>query len=180
MDIVTAIKNRKLIEIYHKKYWEKDFSVREVKPLAVKEYRYRWYLVAEEKNTGLIKNFGLDRIQLIRQTGENYNYPQDFNIDEFFNDFYGVISDESKKTEEVILSFSEFQGKFIKSLPLHHSQKILKDNKKELRISLKLKPTIDFIMDLQAYAEELTVIKPKWLANQIKTNFEKAIKNYAG
>ena len=46
---------------------------------------------------------------------------------------FGIISPNDYKLENVILSFNVFQGKYIKSLPLHDSQQILIDNDVELR-----------------------------------------------
>ena len=61
---------------------------------------------------------------------------------------------------------------------MHHSQKILIDNDDELRISLKLIPTIDFIMDLQYYGECVKVLKPKWFVDDIKTRLTNAKNQY--
>jgi len=178
LDIITAIKNSNIIELYHKKYDEDNSKTYLLMPLMIKEYRYRWYLVAKEKNSDKIKTFGLDRILKLDILNEKYEYPKDFDAQNYFNDFYGVITLDNVKTENIVLSFTSFQGKYIKSLPMHHSQKILSDNDKELRISLKLKPTIDFIMDLQYFGECVKVIKPLWLAEKIKNNFKKAVDNY--
>ncbi len=177
MDIITAIKNNHILEIYHKKYTDTDYNKRRVEPLALKEYRYRWYMIAKDQNDNKIKAFGLDRIKHILTTNIRFAYPKDFDVKEYFKHSYGVISSDDKPSK-IILSFDAFQGNYIKSLPLHHSQKILIDNKDELRISLKLIPTYDFIMDLQYFGQNVKVLEPKWLANEIKNNFKEALEQY--
>jgi hypothetical protein len=51
------------------------------------------------------------------------------------------------------LSFDDYQGKYIKSLPLHESQQTISDSENELQIKLKLYITHDFIMELLSYGE---------------------------
>lgn len=60
--IIHAIQNLLLLKFTHKKHWENDYSVREVKPIAIKESHQRWYLVALDKKDDIVKTFGLDRI----------------------------------------------------------------------------------------------------------------------
>ena len=180
LDIITAIKNRNLIEILHQKYDRQEAKRYTLKPLMLKEYRYRWYLVATKQDETKIKTFGLDRILLIRQLDKHYDYPRDFDAEQYFNDFYGVITPDNMPTETVELSFTRFQGNYIKSLPMHPSQKILKDTEDELRVSLTIKPTLDFIMDLQYFGDNVKVLKPKWLADEIVRNFKHAIGRYEG
>ena len=175
LDIVTAIKNLKVLEVHHQKYWEKEKTVRKLEPLAVKEYRHRWYLVATDCKDGVIKTFGLDRITEVHQTRDSFEYPQDFDKDLYFKDYYGMIYSDNAP-EDVELSFTSLQGKYIKSQPLHHSQKELVDNEKEYRISLKLIPTeYDFMRDLLQFGSSVKVVKPQWLADKIVSMHKEAI-----
>lgn len=80
--------------------------------------------------------------------------------------------------QEIILSFDPFQGKYIKTLPLHESQQILIDNKDELQLKLNLYLTYDFIMELLSYGEKVKVLKPRSLANEIKAAHQKAVGQY--
>jgi predicted DNA-binding transcriptional regulator YafY len=88
------------------------------------------------------------------------------------------MSSDGKKLEEVILSFDRFQGKYVKTLPLHESQQILIDNDEELRIKLTVFITHDFFMELLSYGEKLIVIKPDSLINEMKSTFKNVLKRY--
>ena len=70
--------------------------------------------------------------------------------------------------KNIILSFDPFNGNYIKSYPLHKSQKILMDDDKELRISLFLHETYDLVMELLSYGDNVKVIQPQSLINVIK------------
>ena len=86
----------------------------------------------------------------------------------FFNCYYSKI----------ILSFNAFQGKYIKSLPLHHTQQIIVDNEDELQINLELFLTHDFIMELLSYGDDMKVLQPAKLIKVIKSIQEKASQQY--
>lgn len=128
---------------------------------------------------GLIKPFGLDRISYLGIKNEKFDKADQSWINAIYNDCYGIfLPDSNQKVEEVILSFSAFKGKYIKSLPLHHSQRMLVDNDDEYRISLQLYTTYDFTMELLSHGFDVKVIAPESLANELKTIQEKAYRNY--
>jgi predicted DNA-binding transcriptional regulator YafY len=76
------------------------------------------------------------------------------------------------------LSFNSFQGKYIKSLPLHHTQQILIDNEDELRISLTVYLTRDFLMELLSYGDTVRALAPQKLAEELKEQYQSALNQY--
>ncbi len=123
-NILHAIKNRLLVHFTHQKFWEDKITNRTLEPYALKEARHRWYLLGKDIEDGRIKNFALDRVSDLSISKKKFIYPQDFNVEEYYEHTFGIIGME-EQPEKIILSFSEFQGRYIKTLPLHHSQKIL-------------------------------------------------------
>ncbi len=88
-------------------------------------------------------------------------------MEEYFKYAYGIIRPNDEKPEEVVLSFNAIQGKYIKSQPMHHSQKIIKDTAEELQISMLVFPSYDLIMDILSHGENITVLKPKSLQKEL-------------
>jgi predicted DNA-binding transcriptional regulator YafY len=76
------------------------------------------------------------------------------------------------------LEFSWQQGNYIKSFPLHSSQKIITDTQEKLVIQLLLHPTNDFTMELMRFGAEVKVIEPEVLRNTIKDRVTNMIKLY--
>jgi len=60
-----------------------------------------------------------------------------------------------------ILSFTPVEAKFIKSLPLHHSQEIILENEDECCLQYLIHSTYDFIMEILARGRKVKVIEPK-------------------
>jgi len=178
--IIHAIKNNVILQFNHHSFWKDESSFRTVEPLGVKEYKRRWYMVAKDTKDGRVKTFGLDRISNLLYTQEKFRYPQNFSIYKLFQHAYGIIlGDEGQQPEEVILSFTADQGKYIKSLPLHTSQKVLIDNADEYRISLNVYTTFDLEMDIKAWGENVEVLAPTGLRNAIKHSLVKSSKYYS-
>lgn len=176
--LLHAIKNKFQIKFSYQKFWEEETSQRTVEPYALKEFKNRWYILAKDLKDNNIKSFALDRLTHLEITTKAFEFPKTFNIEENYRYCFGIISPNGLTPEEVILSFDPFQGKYVKTLPLHHTQEIVADNEKELRIKLKLCITHDFIMELLSYGDTLKVIKPDVLIDEIKGAYQKAFKRY--
>lgn len=133
-----------------------------VESYAVKEFRNRWYLLANE-NEGkgfFIKTYGLDRLtdlEIHNKTFKNI----ETDIEKLFVNSFGIVSTPGETPRKIVLSFDPWQGKFVKSLPIHHSQKTLVENDEEFRIELTLVPTYDFYQELLTHAERLRIMEPK-------------------
>jgi proteasome accessory factor B len=176
--LLHAIKNRLQIKFTYHKFWEEGPTQREVYPYALKEFKNRWYLLAKERYDTVVKTYGLDRIRDLEITTHTFQYPADYSAEEQFRYCFGIIAPNDLEPQEVILSFTHGQGKYIKSLPLHHTQKVLTDNQNELKISLRIFITFDFVLELLSYGDTVKVLQPQLLANEIKQKHENAYKQY--
>lgn len=176
--VLHAIKNNLQINFTYQKFWEEQSTERSVHPLALKEFKNRWYLLSKDTKDGAIKTFALDRLTTLDITPIKFKPSPDFDIEEQFRYCFGIISPTDEEPQEIILSFTPFQGKYIKSLPLHESQKILIDDKNELRIKLKLFVTHDLIMELLSFGDNMKVLQPDSLILHIRTAHKTAYQQY--
>ncbi len=176
--LLHAIKNRLQIKFIYQKFWEEESSQRLVEPYALKEFKNRWYILAKDCKDGNIKSFALDRLTELEILKKKYELPVDFDVNEHYRFCFGIISPNDEEPQDIILSFDPFQGKYIKTLPLHETQQVLVDNDEEMKIKLKLCLTHDLLMELLSFGDSMKVIEPKSLAVQIRQAHEKAFKQY--
>ena len=176
--LLHAIKNKVQISFSYKKFWEDEMSQRTAEPYALKEFKNRWYVLANDLKDNKVKSFALDRLTELEITRKKFQLPIDFDVNEHYKYCFGIISPNEHQPQEVILSFDQFQGKYIKTLPLHESQVILKDNEEELLIKLTLFLTHDFLMEILSYGDNVKVIQPESLIEDLKTSYENALKLY--
>lgn len=154
-----------------------DCNVRHycVLPHYLKESNQRWYLLAYDGAT--MKTFGIDRIRnLDIREGETFERNMNIDVAELFADCYGIWDDERIPVEDIELRYDALDGRFIKSAPIHHSQRILADNDNELRIALRLRITNDFVMELLSRSRSLEVIRPRHLRERIRKFYEEALR----
>lgn len=176
--LLHAIKNRLQIKFNYQKFWEEELSQRFVEPYALKEFKNRWYIMAKDSKDNNIKSFALDRLTNLEITNQTYQYPDNYSIEQSYRYCFGIISPNDEEPQDIILSFDPFQGKYIKTLPLHDTQQVLVDNDEEMKIKLKLCLTHDLVMELLSFGDNMKVIEPKSLADQIKQAHEKAYRQY--
>lgn len=176
--LVHAIKNCYEVKFGYHKYWDQESSQRKVEPYVLKESRYRWYLIAKDKRDGKLKSFALDRMNKLTILKNQFVYPEGFNIAEMYKNSFGIISSDWGEPEEVILSMTPYQGEFVKSLPLHDSQRILIDDDKEFRISLNLVITEDFKIEILSMGPRVKVLSPESLVCDVKQAYKNALKQY--
>ncbi|MBN8835598.1 MAG: hypothetical protein BGO53_02230 [Sphingobacteriales bacterium 39-19] len=176
--LLHAIKNKFQIKFSYQKFWEDEISNRIVEPYALKEFKNRWYIITKDSKDNSIKSFALDRLTNLEITNKTFLYPGTYNIEQSYRYCFGIISPNDEEPQDIILSFDPFQGKYIKTLPLHDTQQILVDNDDELQIKLKLCVTQDLVMELLSFGDNMKVLKPDILITEIKTAHEKAYKQY--
>lgn len=120
--IIDAMKKNKFIHINYFNYKKGDTHDHYVMPLCVKLFRQRWYLVGRNWPAGYDLVFCLDRIQNFRLSSHTFEYPEDFDPQEYFNGCIGVITGDGCGIEKVKLKASTAQANYLRDLPLHESQ----------------------------------------------------------
>lgn len=151
---------------------------KKVLPHYLKEDQQRWYLLAYDNN--MLKTFNVDCIRNLRiYYEETFKRDMDIDANDLFKDSYGIWNQPDIPIEDIELSYSALDGRFLKSVPLHHSQTIIADNETEFRITLRLRITNDFVMALLARSSSLTVIKPLHLRERIRKVYEEALQRNA-
>lgn len=175
--ILHAIKNGFSLRFFYEKYSDGDLRERKVNPVALKESKHRWYLLAKDPADKVVKSFGLDRISELFITRERFD-PVDYDAEKEYRHSFGIINGVKIKPQKIVLSFTPAEGKYINSLPLHHSQKEVLKNEQEWRFEYFLQPTHDFIMEVQSYGADVKVLEPVSLKNAILKHLQAAIARY--
>ncbi len=173
--LINAIKNRLEVQFEYVLVRQDDKIIsKRVKPYFLKESLGLWYLVAFDEKERL-KCYGLDRIHNLMETSNTFRRDNSIDASTLFKDSYGIWDDPAIPVEEIELSYSPLDGKFLKAMPLHHSQAIISDNEEEFRIRVRLRITNDFVMALLSRSSSLTVIKPLSLRERVRDVYQRAL-----
>jgi predicted DNA-binding transcriptional regulator YafY len=165
--LIHAIQARKLIRIEYGKFWKWETEHRILKPLALKEFKQRWYLLAYDEHDRF-KVFGLDRIRELDTLMEKFRPKGAMDFESYFRNVIGIINDPKEPVETVILTFTEFKGRYIQSMPLHPTQAVLVNDGQILQISLRVKINYELISEILSHGDEVRVDAPERLREMVR------------
>ena len=123
--LFTAISNKQVLALKYHTF--KDPQVKEVVvyPYLLKEYNNRWFLIVGVED-GTILNFALDRIDDFKPMPHIDYIEPDEDLESRFDDIVGVTLFKDKPTEDILLWVNEEGYQYVKTKPLHGSQRDVK------------------------------------------------------
>ena len=158
--IVEAMRDSKELELTYQSFHRDSPSTFPIRPYAVKVFRQRWYILAWSVLNERLSTYALDRIQGLYTTDVNFDFPKKFNPEEHYEDCFGIITSDYYATEEVLIKAYGNKAQYLKTLPLHHSQREVEVAEGYTSFSFKIKPTFDFRQELLSHGHEIEVLAP--------------------
>lgn len=162
-DIVEAMKADKVLSVTYKSYTKSHPCTFPVEPYCLRMFRRRWYLLGYSRNDGRIRIYGLDRILALELTSETFKLPEDFDAQGFFATYFGVNLDSSVQEERIVLRAHKYNQHYLRSLPLHPSQKEIYSCDDYADFELHLRPGYEFVMELLRSGNMIEVMEPQSL-----------------
>ncbi len=175
---LKALKARTALKMEYQSFRSTDVSTFTLYPYCIKLFKRRWYVVGYSSKHHDIRTYSLDRIHSLSKTGEKYRIPRTFNAKEYFDEFHGVITDDSVEMSDVKLKVIARQAHYMRSLPIHPSQKEISRTDEYSIFQLRVRPTLDFKQELLSLGATLEVLSPGWLRQDFKETLETALKGY--
>lgn len=176
--IIGAMKNGHKLEMTYRKFEDETGYTITVAPYAIKVFKHRWYLLAQNTKRPQPSVYALDRIVALHETPERFDYPQDFDAELFFKDYYGVLCRPRERVERIVLRAYPPFTHYLRTLPLHHSQRELRATPEHADFEFRLCPTFDFLQELLSQGNEVEVLSPKHVRQEMKTLLGKAMERY--
>jgi predicted DNA-binding transcriptional regulator YafY len=180
--IIRAMKENKVINITYHSFWKDEEHTFDVQPLCVKLFRQRWYMVgqstAPEYQDQPPRIYALDRIHELHTTGEHFKMPKGWTANDYFDGCFGIIVDQRVEMQKVKLKVAAGQANYIRSLMLHPSQREIEQNEEYSVFEYRLRPTFDFIQEILRNGEDMEVLEPLSLRDEISGIIERLGKKY--
>lgn len=166
--ILEAMQENKVLHVVYKSFFKSEKDSFTLSPYALKIFRQRWYVLGTSSHRDDLRTFALDRVQELSIGEESFVLPKSFSAEKYFADFFGIVADKEQEIEEICLRVYGKQIAYLKSLPLHRSQRILRQGKDYTDLSLKLCPTYDFLQELLHHGPLVEVLSPDWLRDELR------------
>ena len=142
-------------------------------PYFLKQSQNRWYLVAMVEE--ILKCFELGRFVSFKVLDEEFSRDESVQAENLFRDCFGIWDDPKMSVEDIRLRFSPLDGRFIKTLPIHSSQKIVAETNEYVEVTLRLKITNDFVMALLSRSSSIEILAPQSLKDRMNAIWTAAL-----
>lgn len=166
--IMESIRSQRVLEVTYKKFGDAEPHSFTMLPYCVKAFKQRWYMVGKSSDhPDEIRVYALDRIHDMKILDDHYDIPEDFDGKEYFRNFYGIYKGGAEP-QRILIQIKAAGANYLRSLPLHHSQKEIEQTNEYSIFEFYLAPTFDFIQELRTHGSNLKVLEPQWLAMEFR------------
>lgn len=196
--ITDAMRNSRVLHIDYHSFEKPEPCDFDIEPYYLKVVKRRWYVLArspyyselnrkKNKREGgnrpenVYMVYALDRILDCQPTESTFRMNEDFDIDEYFRGCCGVIHSDKKPIKVVVKAYNSGRD-YLRTLPLHKSQRELTDRKdsEASYFELEVCPTYDFYQSLLAQADQIEVVEPESVRRQMLDFARKLMSYYNG
>ncbi|MDE7146032.1 MAG: WYL domain-containing protein [Duncaniella sp.] len=175
--VISALRDRHPIRFTYRPYTRTNPS-RDVviEPYFLKIFRQRWDITGRNTRDGLIKTYALDRMEEVRIEESVFDSDSSFDIDCYVRDTFGIVFSHGEP-KEVVLRADARQSKYLRTLPLHHSQReVLHDDYSLFYYRLRLTP--DFVQEILSRGPSVRVVSPPELRAMVVTSLKDSLRLY--
>lgn len=175
--IVDAIKQRHQLSFTYHSFNRQEQYELTLAPYCLKVFKQRWYVAGcPSTHPNETRIYALDRVKDMRPTALSFTYPHTFNAKEFFAPYYGVF--RNADPVKVIIEATPSSTQFLRLLPLHESQKELRQFHGNTFFEYFIAPTFDFIQELRTHGTDIRVREPETLVELFREEARKAYEMY--
>ncbi len=175
--VFNAINNQRVLKITYQDFKSPEPYTFFFHPYYLKQYNSRWFAFGlNSVRKTPYWNLALDRIIEIVETQQEYQ-PSDVNWEEYFEDFIGVTKTAGIEPVKVKIWVSPTQAPYIKTKPLHFTQKYLVDSPSGLELTIEVIPNYELEKTLLSYGESIKVLEPIELRNKLIQRYRKCLDN---
>jgi proteasome accessory factor B len=167
--LLRACIEKQVVRISYKpKYMREKLQQYEVYPLALKEFRHRWYLLCQISETLKFYSFALDRIEELEITEKCFPNKKLLNPEKIYESVYGISNPVEEKPIFIRIKASKTFSEYMKSIPWHNSQKLVEEIDEASIFEFYLKPNFEFMQLLLMQGNDVVVVSPESLIKSIK------------
>lgn len=175
--IVDAIRTRTKLKVTYHNFIRNEIYDFYLAPYCLKAFKQRWYVAGcPSTHPTETRVYALDRILGMEFTNDEFKYPKDFDTHHFFAPYYGVF--RNAKPTKVIIEANDKSTQYLRLLPLHASQKEIKQIEDFTYFEYDIAPTFDFIQELRTHGTDIRIVEPESLVKVFKKEAKKAYEMY--
>jgi len=146
-------------------------------PLFVKLYKQRWYMIGIKEKNGKIRTYALDRVKKMHLLNEDAE-KSDYSPEDIFEYCLGVTQSQASP-RNIRLRVTAKQAKYLRALPLHHTQQEVFVCDDYSVFTYRLKINYELVHDILGFGESVLVESPTELRVAVVTEMQNTINGYS-
>ena len=174
----NAIVNQKVLKIVYQSFKQEESFVLEFQPYHLKQYNNRWFVFGIVTGNTNITNLPLDRIFSIDENKNKYIPNDSIDFEEYFEDVIGVSVPNDGKPQKVMLKIDHDLWPYIKTKPLHGSQKVKQETNEFTLIQLEVHLNYELESLILSRGEAIEVMEPIELREKVKKRIQQLLNKY--
>ena len=174
---MDAMTSGNKIYIEYQKYTSTSPSRFTIHPYALKENDRRWYVVGYCQERGGMRVYALDRVVALEISDEKFVMPADFDVEELFATSFGIYLPENKACT-VRFRVNGREAKYLRDLPLHHSQKEGATEGDWVNFEMFVCPNEALVMEFCRMGKRVEVLAPESLREAVAGQLRQAVELY--
>ena len=177
--VIDAMQRGKELQIIYQPF-DGQRATYHLQPYAMKVYNQRWYIIGYLNEYEGLRNVALDRTVEMELTDKSLVVPKNFDAEEYYANTVGIFVNENLKPQKVILRVYGVHVEYMRSLPLHSSQKEIKISDGEYSdFQYRLCLTPELTTKILSMGEKVEVLEPDILKKQVLKRLSNTIKRYS-
>lgn len=176
--ILEAMRFNAVLLITHQGFGKDYASTFEVEPYAVKVFNRRWYLIGRTPYYNQVRIYALDRISEVETMDKKFKMPTDFSLSDYFDGCVGIVVDKEIPIEKIVIRVYGYARKYLATLPIHASQTLVASNDESTTYSYQVRPNYEFLQALLQQADQIEVLSPQSVRDEMKRFTENILAHY--
>jgi predicted DNA-binding transcriptional regulator YafY len=176
--IYNAIVNQKALNIVYQSFKQEESVELEFHPYHLKQYNNRWFVFGIVTGNTNMTNLPLDRIFSIDESNNKYVPNDSVDFEEYFEDVIGVSVPNSSVLQKVMLKIDRELWPYIKTKPLHGSQKVKQETNEFTLIQLEVHLNYELESLILSRGEAIVVLEPAELREKVKKRIQQLLNKY--
>lgn len=177
--LYTAIVNEQTIELTYLTEGIKQLQVMVFYPYMLKEYQNVWHFMGMDKETQHILVLTVDNIQDIKVIPTEVYFKLEFERRNYFHHSIGPAISPGQHVWAIVMKTSSEYAPYMKDVPFHPTQKILKELPTGLVFSVEVVWNTALEREILSYGNHLKVLAPKRFARRILARLKETVDGYA-
>lgn len=175
-EVISAMRSCRTISLTYQSFNRPEPHSFPVRVYCVKYFKQRWYMLGKS-DLGM-RIYALDRFVDMEELDETYEIPEEFDAESYFNGYFGIIVGDVPV--DIVLKVDPYQAKYLRTLPIHHSQKETEAVDGCPTFTYHIAPTYDFIQEVLSRGRDIEVLSPENLRRKMAEISSEMNKIYNG